>query len=249
LAKTVTRYINLSTSTIIDPDTIVSNTNNGIVCFENNVWKFIPANRIFTEQVNSITDPISVPKKAYQQAGIEISETLEPIPEESVLSTFYSYYFGLTEAAAANRKYKESSAFVSDILNVEPGQTYELNAQYEQPDKTSIEFYIIDGIQEKPILPTGSLEVLNEKLFVNLPLRFSAAGDISIYNNFDLTQETLETVNLNTNHIMTANYTAATDSQIFIPANNTVRIKTILRSYPGAQKPPIIFSLLLQRRA
>ena len=243
----IVRYIDLSTMTVLDKDKIVSNDVNGIVYYDNYVWKFIPADKIRTEKVENETVPINIERYTKELSSKKVTDPLKPDLDESVTHTFYGYYFGLSEATAALREYYENSSFVSDPILTEPGEIYALDADYVQPYKTSVEFYIIDGIKEIPILPLGKTSIQNEKLFFNMPLRFSADDSPIIYRDFVAVADTLESVSFNTNSLLTANYAASEKSQYIRVTDSFVRVKAILRCYKGAEQPPMIKSMILQK--
>ncbi len=241
----ITRFVDLSTMTVLDKDKIVSNNANGIVYYSNNIWRFIPTDKIRAENVDNINVPVT--DTVISNKAAKVSEAIKPSEKNTVSSTFYSYYFGLTEAMIASRKYKEESAFVSDPIDTEQGGTYTLIANFNQPDKTSIEFYIIDGIKETAILPFGYTEIQNEKLFLGLPLRFNAEDTPVLYRDFELISDTLDTAVLTAGHLFTANYKADEDAQYITVSNSSIKIKAVLRCYEGAEIPPTIKSIILQK--
>lgn len=115
-------------------------------------------------------------------------------------------------------------------------------------DISNIEFYIIDGIKEYPILPIET-ERVKEKLFYNLDTRFTIdkTKEIIIYKNNEATSLSLDDINsldFNSN-VYTIEYTPAIQHQIYNPTQDNIKVKLIQRIYNDNDIPANIIAMTI----
>lgn len=162
----------------------------------------------------------------------------------------YIYNFGIDEIKIGQSSIEDTAAFVSNeievgILNKE--EYIQITSQYSCIND-SIEFYIIDGTEAKPILPIGEEKVIDEKIFYGLRTRFSIdeKEDIVIKKNGIITDTTLEQAINSNEGGYTVTYTPINAHSV-IPSNNHIKIKAILRLYDKTTAPPHIKSITIKK--
>ena len=153
----------------------------------------------------------------------------------------YVYHLGLDEAAFSNVIYESNSVCVTPLIEIgqlEDESYIALEAFY----KGNIEFYIIDGTLEIPIMPLGQTQIEDEKLFYGLSTRFivNDQAPILVKQNGTSTDCDYHTI-LNdlsywkdntTYHI---SYTPIAQYH-YKPVNNRIQIKAIIRGIGSIQK-------------
>ena len=167
----------------------------------------------------------------------------------------YSYYFGLDSFKAKNVTNGYNSCFISKSIyldTIKKEDYIELEAKYNIDDTSSIEFYIIDGEVEIPILPLGDLDVKNEKIFFGLNTRFTVdeTANILIKQNDKITNYTLYDIlnpsNIDTSLNYNISYTPIT-SYKYHPNNSSIKIKVIIRNYVLQETAPYVSLLKIRK--
>lgn len=259
-------YYNKATGQVIKAPTISSNDSDGIVYYDNGVWKFVAANDATPISHGSIT----IDNKRYCLDSINFSNTMQMLkPNDGVQTTdktYYSYYFGLQDFKLSYNNYDSSCGFISEDIDVMPNTYISLSATYYINDYSNIEFYIIDGINEYPIMPIDDETIQHEKIFFKQPLRFKTAkatiydqDNNSIYTGSDI-QGAIDNLDLS-KQVYTISYspliTAYTSSNntlkkydnahYHLTKNSSIKIKAILRLYNKISMPPYITKLCIAK--
>lgn len=97
----------------------------------------------------------------------------------------YSYIFGLDRLNFKYAKPYTTGCFISDYIHVGKMSSVEyltLNVSHVQDDNCAIEYSILDGNNEIPILPVGIDTVENEPIFPGGQLRFQRNSDTQSSN-------------------------------------------------------------------
>ena len=102
---------------------------------------------------------------------------------------------------------------------------------------SSIEYFIVDGDIEVPILPMSEKYVHNERIFPETDLRFDI--DIDLYNSIDTKikrngmtiNSSLDSVIDQYDAVYSISYHQADNVYNYTPINDTIRIKAIIRYY------------------
>lgn len=166
-----------------------------------------------------------------------------PPPQKLVskTATRYFYTFGIDDVQIGTRKINPNCAMVTKEIKLNNTETIEIDAIHKINDNTSIEYSIIDGDKEVPILPIDEERVINERIFFGLPLRFT----VDESKNFVIKKDGKE-INIsiddaiNSNDgIYTITYTPLNAHQ-YKPSNSTIRLKFVLRTYNEFATPPYI---------
>ena len=127
----------------------------------------------------------------------------------------------------------KSSGFLSSEINMGHGDYVELDA----PSSPGIEYYIVDGTEEAPILPISSERVSGEKLFPGLPTRFDIDKNkpVKIYENgkdTSLGYNDISSIDFGKEKEYTIDYTPASLLKAHRHAltGESIRVKIIARS-------------------
>ena len=161
--------------------------------------------------------------------------------------TKFSYFFGIDELNFKRRELNEVCCHITKNILIGNSEELELDVSYSAKEHASVEFYIVDGQKEYPILPIGDDMVKNEKIFFKMPLRFK----MDTNKPFTIKKDG-EVVNISVEEAMNANdglYTIdyyPIDGHSHVPTNNVVRLKTILRLYDKDAEPPYVKSAALR---
>ena len=235
-------YRNKLTKALIKDDVIISDTEEGITLFDNGKWVFIQAKDLEHVQPNDMT---SVAAQGTTEESSRITDVVTPADNLKLTNKIinYTYYFGLSEISACKKEYYNTCAYLSSPIDITIGRPVVLKALFSEGDNGSIEFNIIDGIEEIPILPDGVKEIYNEKLFYGLSPRFKANGDYSIYRDFIYIGTNMNDINFNENNIYTISYQPMSAAYTYKPKHDSIRIKAIMRMYDTNVAPPQINSM------
>ena len=230
-------YKNILSGEYITDDIIISETPEGITYFNGDTWVYVNA-----ENVEPITAANETIIKYVDEAGnVLSSNVIESTKDTLETENEFAYYFGITSMAAFNKKYLPVCAFISDPISISGRKKLVLEADFTEGDNGSIEFSIIEGTSEIPIVPKGVKTIHNEKLFFDVPLRFGAK-DCKLYKNFKYTGASTKTANFTLGDIYTVDYTP-TDGFEYQPKKSEVKIKVIMRMYDPDGVPPQINQL------
>lgn len=148
---------------------------------------------------------------------------------------FYYYLFGLDKISIQYVEPDMKSCFISKEIKIESLKENEylaLEADYSC-EKGNIEFYIIDGTNEIPILPEGETTVIEEQVFYKVSTRFTVDDitSIKMYKNSVPSKTSLNEAINNTEEGYTVTYTPKSATSITSTLNDTIKVKAIIRCY------------------
>lgn len=148
---------------------------------------------------------------------------------------FYYYLFGLDKISIEYVDIEESSCFVSKDIkvdNLKEDEYIALEADYSC-EEGNIEFYIIDGTTEIPILPESQKNVLHEKIFYKTPTMFTIddISSIKIYDNRVPSKVNINNAMNSTDERFTVSYKPKNATTIETLMNNTIQVKAVIRTY------------------
>ena len=147
----------------------------------------------------------------------------------------YYYLFGLDKISVEYVDIEDTSCFVSKDIKIDKLKDDEyisLVSDYSCVEG-SIEFYIMDGTNEIPILPETQKRVEHEKIFYKTPTMFAIddMSSVKVYKNrIPSTSNINEAIN-NTNEDYTVSYTPKNATIIENLLNDTIKVKAIIRTY------------------
>lgn len=145
------------------------------------------------------------------------------------------YLFGIDKLEISQSVPSEVNGFISNSIDIENCSYIELAVKTE--GTTEVEYSIIDGLKETPILPIDQLTVVHEKLFYKLDTRFTpdTSEKITIYKNDKETKyqySQIKDLALNDGRY-TISYTPLKTAHIYYPQNNKIKVKVIQRTQNG----------------
>jgi hypothetical protein len=163
----------------------------------------------------------------------------------------YSYNFGIDSVVFSHATTNSDMCFVSDKISIgtlDDDGYIQLSSEYNTGGNGSVEFYILDGSEVKPILPIETEIVIDEKIFYGLNTRFSIDEDNKVTikkNGIPLDITLSQAINTNDSGY-TITYTPLNPYKIELN-NATIRIKVILRTYDTNLEAPFVKSMSINK--
>lgn len=165
-------------------------------------------------------------------------EFWEKLDQEDTIinqSKYYYYIFGLDKISIQFAEISNKSCFISKEIKLETLKENEyiaLNADYSC-EKGSLEFYIIDGTNEIPILPENESTVVEEQIFYKIPTRFTIDDitSIKMYKDSIPSKISLNEAINSTEEGYTVTYTPKSAASVSNLLNDTIKVKVIMRCY------------------
>lgn len=185
-------------------------------------------------------DKPSKPKPPPPPPKIEWNEPFPVFTGELKKIYRYVYHLGIDEAQFSNVLHDENSVCITP--SIETGFMGEDNyIALEAQFKGNVEFYILDGTSEVPIMPIDQIEIQDEKIFFGLPTRFLVNGKADI-----IVKKNGAVVDLNYKDVISKRFLWNDNDQYSIsyipvpqyhykPNLNTIQIKAILRGVSSIQ--------------
>lgn len=163
----------------------------------------------------------------------------------------YNYLFGVDEINVGSSIRPKNSCFISNEIEIgylNEEDYIQLSSKYDTGLNGSIEFYIIDGSNIKPILPIEENQVINEKIFTGIKTRFSIDNtkDIIIKENGIISNLSLDEVFNSEKTNLTITYTPINPYSIKIE-NQSIKVKAILRVYEDNVSAPYIKEIAIKK--
>lgn len=182
--------------------------------------------------------------------SITITPTTESSDSEKAISKF-SYHFGIDEIYFDEVILDNNMCFISediDIGSLDKDEYIQLSATYDSGDNGSIEFYILDGSEARPIMPIEDSIVINEKIFYGLIPRFSIdeSEEMIIKKNGSVMDISLNNAIKSNEDGLTITYTPL-DAYNLTVNNYTIQVKAILRTYDKTVKAPSIKNISIRK--
>lgn len=166
--------------------------------------------------------------------------TVQKIEEDQNLivdkDKYYYYLFGIDNLQIQHVNIDAQNCFISKEVKIDELQVNEhLALDVEDSiERGSIEYNIIDGTDVIPILPENIKQVVDEKIFYKMPLRFNydATKPILVKRNGDIVKMSLqEAINKNEKGVTyTVSYTPILNP-INKLLNSKIKLKVIIRKY------------------
>lgn len=144
---------------------------------------------------------------------------------------YYSYYFGINDCSINRKIFNETSGYIINNISISKYSNLELVVDDVVNDKCSIEYYIIDGLKEVPILPKGIEYVNNELVIGSIGTRFKSEPGSLKYDAI--------------NDKTVVSYKPIGNCNIYNSNSDNVSLKVIMRIYEG-NTSPIIKNIVLR---
>lgn len=247
-------YSDNYSSTKISSDNMTSFSNEGAVVqlpYINSEglpgYHFIPAEQIVqntTVEKNDFTSVIPYEFKDDIIGQDFLHERTVNSTINSKIDTGYKYLYCLDGVVFENRRIVRAAGFISEPIKIEQGSYVELSAETID----GIEYSIIDGNEEVPILPKNVTVVTNEKLFFGMMPRFTIADsedlivkkndiqigvttlrELEIFLMADASRDQTQESSFRNDNFYTITYKPIQSAQRYFPKNSTVKVKVIQR--------------------
>lgn len=156
-------------------------------------------------------------------------------PNNITSYTMYTYMFGIDELKIKEVLPETDGYFISDNINIgtlNEDEFIQLNIKDHNTDSSSIEYSILDGDVEIPIMKITDKDISNERLFPNGVLRFNT-DESEIYTIkkdgliVNISKE--DACNSSEGRYSIDYYTDIKNK--YTPINSTMRIKCVLRTF------------------
>lgn len=151
----------------------------------------------------------------------------------------FIYFFGIDKVEAKNIKIENTAIRQFAEVKTNGAEWITLETQHYAPDKTGIEYSLIDGTSEIPILPNGETTVMNERLFPNLETRFTVDRIIDIRRNGEVVNLSIDEAKNKRDGLYSVSYETS-NANTYRPTTETVGVKATLRSYSEDVDHPYI---------
>lgn len=172
--------------------------------------------------------------------GTVTTNTFKAAPGETVTVTKYMYIFGIDNITVGLLDFNEDCYFLSDSINTGKLGVEDYLQIYTEDnigEFSSIEYYIVDGDVEVPLLPVTEKYVYNERVFPENDLRFTVDGDLYALGIMKVKRDglaidsTLENIITQYDAKYSVSYQPTLDCYNYTPINDSIRIKAIIRIY------------------
>lgn len=154
---------------------------------------------------------------------------------EIVEKNMYTYMFGIDSISIKHIEQETDSCFISESINIGKlanGEYLQLHVGEVLSDSTTVEYSLLDGDIEIPILPYGRKFIKNERLFAALPLRFhqDETENYTIKKDGMLSDISIEDAKLQVLSRFSVDYYPE-EKFNYTAINSNLRVKAIIRSY------------------
>lgn len=154
---------------------------------------------------------------------------------EIVEKNMYTYIFGIDSITIKHIEQETDSCFISESINVgsfSEKEYLQLICEDVVSEYAGIEYSILDGDIEIPILPVGKELIKNEKLFATLPLRFKLdeTGLFSIKKDGLTTDISIDDAKIQVLSRFSIDYYPDFKYN-YTPINSNIRIKAVIRKF------------------
>ena len=246
------QYKDKGSGRIINSNKVVADDENGIIEYTGDAsFRFIPKSRLHKEPVAADYgyDEATMPSVPDKPDTVSYNGTT-PGSRQKPLGAFYDYTFGIDGIEIRETSPKKTCGFISQDIHVGSCDYLELSVDVSNPGMT-IEYSIMDGLQEKPIFPVDETEIQHERLFYGLGTRFpiDLTKPITIYKNGEKTALRYTEIDKIPygSDLYTICYTPTITSHRVIPKNKNVRVKVVQRYDSGLTLPATINSIVIKK--
>lgn len=172
--------------------------------------------------------------------------------------TKYEYFFGIDSFKAFRKSMNTDCGFLTRDVYVgslikDNGEYIQIDTDYSISSDSNIEFYVIDGQRQIPIMPVKDTIIVNEKLFAGLNTRFVFnKDDRTSYKIFkdgsevDIDYLTAISDKEN-NYYITYKPLFNENNYKYTPINDKIKIKMVLRLYNINGKVPFVDKITIRK--
>lgn len=241
-------YINKVTKKKVDSDALIFAGQNGTIeSLGGTALRYVPGDIIDSKVANA--------DNGYQEASMPQAPSFSnSAPYDSTIPEYKGdtiqcrkYVLGIDSIKVLKSTPSAVNGFISKEIDL--GQCSYIKLSAKTTGNGNIEYSIIDGTQETPILPVELKTVIKEKVFFGLDTRFKPdmLQPITIYRDGQKTNLTYEQLKaLDTTSTYHISYTPLKSAHVYYPLNKNVKIKVVQRN-DGEEVPASINSLVILR--
>lgn len=239
-------YLNYETGLI--PNAIVAQIKFDLVCKKYSLSKYYM-------DKNKVTEDVWNKIKEYEfKYALDINSKLEMVEviarihngtseiynnnfnkDNIIEKHMYNYMFGIDSIVIKTIEQEQDSCFISDAINIgnlKDNEFIQLHVDEILNEDATIEYTILDGDIEIPVLPYGRKIIKNERLFNALPLRFNQdrSNTVVIKKDGITTDISLDDAKSQVLSRFSADYFPE-ENYNYKPINSNIKIKAVIRSY------------------
>ena len=172
--------------------------------------------------------------------GTVTTKAYKAAPENTISVTKYMYIFGIDTITIGLLDFNEDCYFLSDTINtgeLSNDDYLQLYVSDNTGEFSSIEYFIVDGDMEIPILPVNERYVYNERVFPEEDLRFPLDDDLYSLGIMKVKRDgldidsTYENIKSSYDAKYCVSYQPMSTCCNYTPINDSVRVKAIMRIY------------------
>ncbi|MGL5506878.1 MAG: hypothetical protein ACRDB0_03135, partial [Paraclostridium sp.] len=199
--------------------------------------------------VNSKVDAEALIARISKKYNANTEESIlynDDIPDkENILDkTMFTYMFGIDSIEIKSVEQETQSCFISELIDIgvlKENEYIQLNTNQFNDENCSVEYSIMDGDVDVPIMPIGTKHIENERIFKTLSTRFdmSESSYTVIKRNGVVANISLEDAKNQIDGIYSMDYIPGLKYN-YTPINNTIRIKATIRRFGTVQTNPYI---------
>ena len=181
-----------------------------------------------------------ISRTSVSSTGQTTKKTYRSAPENVVKVTKYIYVFGLDEIKVGLIDFNNDCYFISETIQTgkfNEGDYLQIQVDDNYGEFSSIEYFIMDGDTEIPLLPVQQQYIYNEKIFPEDELRFAVDDDLYAKGIFAIKKDGL-TINTTYDDVKDlydatycASYQPVNDCYNYTPINDSIKIKAIIRLF------------------
>lgn len=239
------RITNLKSGAVIEADSIVDESSDGILVKNSDCIKFIPFSDLKIEELAN--------------DGVYSKNEVNPkfnFARDSFSSDLYTekaeYKLGIANLEFKTVNYFKDTAIITKPIDVSESSYITLSVKESEGYNSFAEYYIIDGIDDEiPILPEDKKEVTGEKLFYGLPTRFiidSFQKQPILYEDGKVSNKdyNLLTHEDFISHEYSLDYWPDEENiNKYHPKNDNISLKIVIRNYTDTFSPVYISDIRL----
>lgn len=172
--------------------------------------------------------------------GKVTTKTYKAAPEKTTTITKYIYVFGIDNIVIGLLDFNKDCYFTSETINtgkLQDGDYLQLHVVDNTGEFSSIEYYIVDGDMEIPVLPVSDKLVYNEKVFPEEDLRFEVDDDLFSLGIINVKRDgmgidtTYDDIKNQYDAKYCVSYQPKNDCYNYTPINDSIKVKAIMRIY------------------
>ena len=234
------RITNLKTGIVIEIDSIINESSDGILVKNSDCIKFIPLSDLRIEELAD--DGVYSKSEANPEFNFA---------RDSFSSNLYTekaeYKLGIANLEFKTVNYFKDTAIITKPVDVSECNYITLSVKESGAYNSFVEYSIVDGIDDEiPILPEDKKEVTREKLFFGIPTRFiidNSQKTPVLYEDGKISNKDYNLLMYEDflNHEYSLDYWPCGENiNKYVPKNDSISLKIVIRNYTDTFSPVYI---------